>query len=114
MGKTYAERVKKRKKTTEKYDREEETQEQSHEKEEQQQEAEKQIEEEEDDDENGGSVDLEGIPLAPTQTNDRNKPGVIFILEKASLEVGKKGKVVQISTVLFLFLFTGIWVSVFG
>lgn len=92
MGKTYAERVKKRKKTTEKYDREEETQERSHEKEEQQQEAEKQIEEQEEEDENGGSVDLEGIPLAPTQKNDRNKPGVIFILEKASLEVGKKGK----------------------
>ncbi|GAB2267145.1 hypothetical protein Dimus_002130 [Dionaea muscipula] len=37
---------------------------------------------------------LPGIPIAPL--GDTNKPGVIFILEKASLEVGKVGKTYQL------------------
>ncbi|GAB4843932.1 hypothetical protein Ancab_013896 [Ancistrocladus abbreviatus] len=38
--------------------------------------------------------DLPGIPIAPL--DQTNKPGVIFILEKASLEVAKVGKTYQI------------------
>ncbi|KAL9265051.1 Ribosomal RNA small subunit methyltransferase NEP1-like protein [Drosera capensis] len=37
---------------------------------------------------------LPGIPIAPL--DEKNKPGVIFILEKASLEVGKVGKTYQL------------------
>lgn len=36
--------------------------------------------------------ELSGIPIAPSEIN-ANKPNVIFILEKASLEVAKVGKV---------------------
>ncbi|GAB4851742.1 hypothetical protein Ancab_031144 [Ancistrocladus abbreviatus] len=38
--------------------------------------------------------DLPGIPIAPL--DQTNKPGVIFILEKASLEFAKVGKAYQI------------------
>ncbi|EXB61805.1 hypothetical protein L484_012238 [Morus notabilis] len=82
MGRSYADKVKKRKRANEKYDREEENIEEVEKEEENIEEAEK---------EEVVSVDLEGIPLAPSEKNDRNKNGVIFILEKASLEVGKVG-----------------------
>ena len=36
---------------------------------------------------------LEGIPVVPSDQNNTNKARVIFILEKASLEVAKVGKV---------------------
>lgn len=36
--------------------------------------------------------ELSGIPITPSE-NNTNKPNVIFILEKASLEVAKVGKV---------------------
>ncbi|GFP94607.1 ribosomal rna small subunit methyltransferase nep1 [Phtheirospermum japonicum] len=39
--------------------------------------------------------ELPGIPLVPVDT-DANKPGVIFVLEKASLEIGKVGKNYQL------------------
>ncbi|KAJ8770038.1 hypothetical protein K2173_009791 [Erythroxylum novogranatense] len=39
--------------------------------------------------------EMEGIPIVPCDTNSR-KPGVIFVLEKASLEVAKVGKSYQI------------------
>ncbi|GAV77359.1 EMG1 domain-containing protein [Cephalotus follicularis] len=39
--------------------------------------------------------ELEGIPIAPSDQNTK-KPGVIFILEKACLEVAKVGKTYQI------------------
>ena len=35
----------------------------------------------------------EGIPVVPSDQNNTNKARVIFILEKASLEVAKVGKV---------------------
>ncbi|KAL5168910.1 Ribosomal RNA small subunit methyltransferase NEP1 [Glycine soja] len=38
---------------------------------------------------------LSGIPIAPS-ANNTNKPNVIFILEKASLEVAKVGKTYQL------------------
>lgn len=44
--------------------------------------------------------DMEGIPIAPTDANGK-KPGVIFVLEKASLEVAKVGKV-YIMTFFFM------------
>ena len=47
----------------------------------------------EDNAEKGVDVELEGIPLAPSDQKDVNKAGVIFIFEKASLEVAKVGKV---------------------
>ncbi|KAI3690029.1 hypothetical protein L2E82_48004 [Cichorium intybus] len=42
--------------------------------------------------------ELAGIPvnLNEQQGNDKNSPGVIFILEKASLEVAKVGKIYQL------------------
>ncbi|KAL3625584.1 hypothetical protein CASFOL_031038 [Castilleja foliolosa] len=39
--------------------------------------------------------ELPGIPIAPVDT-DANKPGVIFVLEKASLEIAKVGKTYQL------------------
>ncbi|PON38649.1 Ribosomal biogenesis, methyltransferase, EMG1/NEP [Parasponia andersonii] len=93
---------KKRKKTEERYDKEEEEEEeenhdqeldtvQTKEEEEPDQE-EKEPEEEKD----GDSVELEGIPLAPSTQKPKDQPGVIFILEKASLEVAKVGKTYQL------------------
>lgn len=41
--------------------------------------------------------ELVGIPIAPSDQNS-NKAGVIFILEKASLEVAKVGKVNKFSS----------------
>lgn len=39
--------------------------------------------------------EMEGIPIAPSDQNTK-RPGVIFVLEKASLEVAKVGKSYQI------------------
>ncbi|CAI9768558.1 unnamed protein product [Fraxinus pennsylvanica] len=38
--------------------------------------------------------EMPGIPIVPTDTD--KKPGVIFILERASLEIGKVGKSYQL------------------
>nr|XP_023875952.1 ribosomal RNA small subunit methyltransferase NEP1-like [Quercus suber]POE81753.1 ribosomal rna small subunit methyltransferase nep1 [Quercus suber] len=40
--------------------------------------------------------ELEGIPVAPSEQNNTNKGRLIFILEKASLEVAKVGKSYQL------------------
>ncbi|WJX21861.1 rRNA small subunit pseudouridine methyltransferase Nep1 [Trifolium repens] len=40
--------------------------------------------------------ELVGIPIAPPTEKNSEKPGVIFILEKASLEVAKVGKTYQL------------------
>lgn len=37
--------------------------------------------------------ELEGIPIVPKDPNSANNAGVIFVLERASLEVAKVGKV---------------------
>lgn len=85
---------KKRKTREEKYDRDEEAVEAQ-----QVEEASKTAMVEKQTDENGTEeqesdrFELEGIPIAPTDQNPKSGPGVIFILEKASLEIGKVGKV---------------------
>ena len=48
--------------------------------------------------------ELSGIPIAPS-ANNTNKPNVIFILEKASLEVAKVGKVLLVITFNHCFFF---------
>jgi len=55
-------------------------------------------EEEAEEGEEGKEVanDLEGIPIAPSDHQNANKDGIIFILEKASLEVAKVGKSYQL------------------
>ncbi|PRQ55473.1 putative tRNA (pseudouridine(54)-N(1))-methyltransferase [Rosa chinensis] len=93
MVRPYAVKGKKRKTREEKYDRDEE-------------EAAEQVEEPSKPamgDENGTQgkegeqFELEGIPIAPTtDQNPKSGPGVIFILEKASLEIGKVGKTEQL------------------
>ncbi|KAF4402540.1 hypothetical protein CsatB_019704 [Cannabis sativa] len=93
MVRPYAVKGKKRKKTVEKYDKEEE-EDDALELEDEQQEPEAQKEEEEE--EHGDSVELEGIPLAPSTQKPKDQPGLIFILEKASLEVAKVGKTYQL------------------
>jgi rRNA small subunit pseudouridine methyltransferase Nep1 len=47
--------------------------------------------------------ELFGIPIAPPTEKNSEKPGVIFILEKASLEVAKVGKVLQFYALFLLF-----------
>jgi hypothetical protein len=54
--------------------------------------------------EENNNNELVGIPIAPPTEENSEKPGVIFILEKASLEVAKVGKVLQFSA-LFLLLY---------
>ncbi|XP_050215533.1 uncharacterized protein LOC126666722 [Mercurialis annua] len=91
MVRPYGVKGPKRKKREEKYDTEEN-------------EAEKRAMLEEDDDGGGeeegegseGKVEeMEGIPIVPSDLKTK-KPGVIFVLEKASLEVAKVGKTYQI------------------
>ncbi|KAL3841292.1 hypothetical protein ACJIZ3_025883 [Penstemon smallii] len=76
MGRAYKMKGQKRKKKEDKYDKEEEL-EQLDEK--------KQVIDE-----------MPGIPIAPQINGDNNKPGVTFIIEKASLEIGKVGKSYQL------------------
>ncbi|CAJ2668481.1 unnamed protein product [Trifolium pratense] len=46
--------------------------------------------------EENNNNELVGIPIAPPTENNSEKPSVIFILEKASLEVAKVGKTYQL------------------
>jgi len=39
---------------------------------------------------------VEGLPIAPRPVDGKRRPGAIFVLEKACLEVGKVGKTMQI------------------
>ena len=99
MVRPYAVKGKKRRKTGENYDREEEGPYEDNANDEQQAEAEAEAE-------RGGEEELDGIPIAPSEKNDGKKPGVIFVLEKASLEVAKVGKVIiLIHAVLFKIIF---------
>lgn len=45
--------------------------------------------------------ELAGIPIAPSFEKNSEKPGVVFVLEKASLEVAKVGKVLWFSFISF-------------
>lgn len=100
----YAVKGKKRKTREEKYDRDEEAGEAQ-----QVEEASKTAMVEKQTDENGTEeqesdrFELEGIPIAPTGQNPKSGPGVIFILEKASLEIGKVGKVQSCCFCIFFF-----------
>ncbi|KAF9664592.1 hypothetical protein SADUNF_Sadunf16G0034500 [Salix dunnii] len=82
MGRPYG-KGHKRKKTGERYDKEEDEVE------------DKQVVEENTEEEREELPELEGIPIAPS-AQTLKKPGVIFVLEKASLEVAKVGKNYQI------------------
>ncbi|KAB5519323.1 hypothetical protein DKX38_023642 [Salix brachista] len=82
MGRPYG-KGHKRKKTGERYDKEEDEVE------------DKQVVEEDTEEEREELPELEGIPIAPS-AQTLKKPGVIFVLEKASLEVAKVGKNYQI------------------
>jgi rRNA small subunit pseudouridine methyltransferase Nep1 len=53
--------------------------------------------------EQSNNNELFGIPIAPPTEENSEKPGVIFILEKASLEVAKVGKVLQFYALFLLF-----------
>ncbi|KAJ6778854.1 NEP1/MRA1 [Salix koriyanagi] len=78
MGRPYG-KGHKRKKTGERYAKEEDELE------------DKQVVEETTEEETEKFPELEGIPIAPS-AQTLKKPGVIFVLEKASLEVAKVGK----------------------
>ncbi|KAA3462309.1 ribosomal RNA small subunit methyltransferase nep-1 [Gossypium australe] len=106
MVRPYAIKGKKRKNRGEKYDKEEqEHEEQVEEEEEEEKEPakraaiEKTTEEvegkEEEEGGEAGTDELVGIPIAPPDKKN-NKNGVIFVLEKASLEVAKVGKSFQL------------------
>ncbi|GJM90910.1 hypothetical protein PR202_ga07235 [Eleusine coracana subsp. coracana] len=41
-------------------------------------------------------VAAEGLPVVPRTVDDKRRPGAIFVLERACLEVGKVGKTMQI------------------
>lgn len=100
MVRPYAVKGKKRKKREEVYDREEE----GEVAEEPVQDAKialtKKVSNHEEETEEGEGKEvaneLEGIPIAPSEHENTNKAGVIFILEKASLEVAKVGKSYQL------------------
>lgn len=109
MVRPYAVKGRKRKKRHEKYDREEPHEEKEEEDEEEQfvedekkspkkANAEENKDEDEDEDEEKAehvANELAGIPITSFDQNTK-KPGVIFILEKASLEVAKVGKTYQL------------------
>ncbi|KAK8594146.1 hypothetical protein V6N13_125955 [Hibiscus sabdariffa] len=103
MVRPYAIKAKKRKNREEKYDKEEQEQEQDEQVEVEERDSakrasiEKPTKEEEEEEEEGkaGTDELVGIPIAPSDKKT-NKNGVIFVLEKASLEVAKVGKSFQL------------------
>ncbi|XP_050226259.1 uncharacterized protein LOC126676155 [Mercurialis annua] len=95
MVRPYGVKGPKRKKRDEKYDTEEDEAQKSKKFEQQN---------DNDDDDNGGEdeeklqgevEEMEGIPIMPSDLKAK-KPGVIFVLENASLEVAKVGKTYQI------------------
>ncbi|KAG8070568.1 hypothetical protein GUJ93_ZPchr0006g41892 [Zizania palustris] len=54
-------------------------------------------EEEEDTEEDAAAVAVaDGIPVVPRPVDGKKRPGAIFVLERACLEVGKVGKTMQI------------------
>ncbi|XP_037492359.1 ribosomal RNA small subunit methyltransferase nep-1 isoform X2 [Jatropha curcas] len=114
MVRPYGVKGQKRKKRKERYDKEEDVDEQSiqeakramtskaemgtqssEEEEEEEEETEKEQEQEEKKESDAQADEIEGIPIVPSDPNVK-KPGIIFVLEKASLEVAKVGKTYQI------------------
>ncbi|XP_010525475.1 PREDICTED: ribosomal RNA small subunit methyltransferase NEP1-like [Tarenaya hassleriana] len=112
MVRPYGMKGKKRKQRQERYDKEEEDGEEEQQRVEEEEEeekvkkakmestsgAEEDEEEKEKDEEGGGGTagdELEGIPIAPSNLGTK-KSGIVFVLEKASLEVAKVGKTYQL------------------
>ncbi|KAJ4706757.1 Ribosomal RNA small subunit methyltransferase NEP1 [Melia azedarach] len=102
MVRPYTMKGRKRKKNKEKYNREEEEEEEQVEEEPSNETGKRakldnisEIDDKEGEAEEAVVHEMEGIPIAPSEQNTK-KPGVIFILEKASLEVAKVGKSYQI------------------
>lgn len=104
MVRPYGIKVNKRKERHERYDKEEDEEEEQpkFEKKQKQREsvkkAKREATEEEDDEENEEAADEEldvGIPVVVSD-NKKDQTGVIFVLEKASLEVAKVGKTYQL------------------
>ncbi|GMJ02373.1 hypothetical protein like AT3G57000 [Hibiscus trionum] len=99
MVRPYAIKGKKRKNREDKYDKEEQEHEEQVEVEERdpakRASIEKPTKEVEGEEEEVGTDELVGIPIAPSDKK-ANKNGVIFVLEKASLEVAKVGKSFQL------------------
>ncbi|MFS7923473.1 putative tRNA (pseudouridine(54)-N(1))-methyltransferase [Helianthus anomalus] len=110
MVRPYAVKGRKRKKNkTERYDKEEEEEENAGFVEEEEEEGEKEgtqkklksgVTESDEEKAEAAAEELAGIPVnlseQQQQGNDNNSPGVIFVLEKASLEVAKVGKSYQL------------------
>ncbi|KAJ0594197.1 putative tRNA (pseudouridine(54)-N(1))-methyltransferase [Helianthus annuus] len=106
MVRPFAVKGRKRKKNkTERYDKEEEEEENAGFVEEEVEEGEKEgtqkkLKTESDEEKaEAAAEELAGIPVnlsEQQQGNDKNSPGVIFVLEKASLEVAKVGKSYQL------------------
>lgn len=95
MGRAYKMKGQKRKKKEEKYDREEEEPEQLVENDTPQPSKKVKTEGSESEKEEKLETvvdDMPGIPIVRVDTGSK-KPGVIFVLEKASLEIAKVGKV---------------------
>uniref|UniRef100_A0A2P2M637 Ribosomal RNA small subunit methyltransferase nep-1 n=1 Tax=Rhizophora mucronata TaxID=61149 RepID=A0A2P2M637_RHIMU len=96
MVRPYGIKGPKRKKREEKYDRkEDEVNENGVEPTNKKKKNEEEVEEERGNEEKVETQEMGGIPIVPRDLNAR-KPGVIFVLEKASLEVAKVGKSYQI------------------
>ncbi|KAI7743023.1 hypothetical protein M8C21_032688 [Ambrosia artemisiifolia] len=105
MVRPYAVKGRKRKKNkTERYDKEEDEEENIEFVEEEEEGTQKKLKsgvavtESDEEKAEAAAEELAGIPLSLSeqQGNDKNSPGVIFILEKASLEVAKVGKSYQL------------------
>ncbi|XWS57146.1 hypothetical protein CRYUN_Cryun09bG0147500 [Craigia yunnanensis] len=95
MVRPYATKGKKRKNREEKYDREEEVEEKESVKRTSIENSTNEAEGKEEEEDEAGADELVGIPIAPSDQITR-KTGVIFVLEKASLEVAKVGKSYQL------------------
>ena len=105
MVRPYGVKGRKRKKNREVYDKEEEVHEEGNEVVDDEENVTKRSKAEEDEDEAKAqhvADELSGIPIGPLVEDDK-KNGVIFILERASLEVAKVGKVTICSSNPFLF-----------
>ncbi|KAE8694804.1 Ribosomal RNA small subunit methyltransferase NEP1 [Hibiscus syriacus] len=98
MVRPYAIKGKKRKNREEKYDQEEQVvvEEKESAKRASIEKPTKEVEVEEEEEGKAGTDELVGIPIVPSDKTSKNKNGVIFVLEKASLEVAKVGKSFQL------------------
>ncbi|MED6110824.1 hypothetical protein PIB30_046379 [Stylosanthes scabra] len=92
MTRAYGTKGRKRKPAEPKYDRDED---QQYHQEHEQPQPKRQAQEQQEEQPTENNEELVGIPIAPSELNT-DKPNVIFILERASLEVAKVGKTYQL------------------